>query len=156
MIKVQKYRNLGINAVNKCKNNLDLKEGRDVIELDFGPAPNILKEDNLDVIELDFGPAPNILKEDNLDVYKGIQSEIVNTTIFDENSDLSTTYLGKSDRPKINKIKAEEYFSISEQGYMLGQLLDGTVNLSCLNLITIAVNHSILYQNLPQKHREFR
>ena len=37
---------------------------------------------------------PQILCEEYLDVYEGIQSEIVNTTRFDENSDLSTTYLG--------------------------------------------------------------
>ena len=58
-------------------------------------------------------------------MYEGIQSEIVNTTRFDENSDLSTTYLGKSDRSKNDKLKAEESFSISEQGYTLGKLLDG-------------------------------
>ena len=46
-----------------------------------------------DIIELDFGPTPNILKEEYLDMYEGIQSEILNTTRFDENSDLSTTYL---------------------------------------------------------------
>ena len=59
-------------------------------------------------------------------MYEGIQSEIVNTTRFDENSDLSTTYLGKSERSKYDKIKAEESFPISEQGYVLGKLLDGT------------------------------
>ena len=59
-------------------------------------------------------------------MYEGIQSEIVHTTMFDENSDLSTTYLGKSDRSKNDKIKAEEFFPISEQGYTLGKLLDGT------------------------------
>ena len=32
------------------------------------------------MIEVDFGPSPNILKEEYLDVYEGIQSEIVNTT----------------------------------------------------------------------------
>ena len=47
------------------------------------------------MIEVDFGPAPNILKQEYLDIYEGIHSEIVNTTRFDENSDLSTTYLGK-------------------------------------------------------------
>ena len=46
--------------------------------------------------------------------------------IFDENSDLSTTYLGKSDRSKNDKLKAEESFPISEQGYTLGKLLDRT------------------------------
>ena len=59
-------------------------------------------------------------------MYEGIQSEILNTTRFDENSDLSTTYLGKSDRSKNSKIKAEESFPISEQGYTIGKLLDGT------------------------------
>ena len=43
------------------------------------------------MIQLDFSPTPLLLKEEYLDVYKGIQSEIVNTTWFDENSDLSTT-----------------------------------------------------------------
>ena len=54
----------------------------------------------------------------------GIQSEILSTTRFDENSDLSTTYLGKADRSKNYKIKAEESFFISEQGYTMGKMLD--------------------------------
>ena len=55
---------------------------------------------------------PKILHEKYLDVYKRIQSEIVNTTRFDENSDLSTTYLGKSDKTRNDKLKAEESFAI--------------------------------------------
>ena len=43
---------------------------------------------------------------------------------FDENSDLSTTYLVRIDMTKSDKIKAEERFPISEQGYMVGKLLD--------------------------------
>ena len=85
------YYNVGISAVNKYKNLSDMKEERDEIELDFGPTPDILKEKYLDV-------------------YEGIQSEILNTTRFDENSDLSTTYLGKSDRSKNDQLKAEESF----------------------------------------------
>ena len=34
--------------------------------------------------------------EEYLDRYEGIMSDILNTTTFDENSDLSTPYLGKS------------------------------------------------------------
>ena len=34
-------------------------------------------------------------KEEYLDRYEGFKLEIVDTTRFDENSDLSTTYLGK-------------------------------------------------------------
>ena len=75
---------------------------------------------------LDFRCTPDILKEEYLDVYKGIQSEILSTTRFDENSDLSIIYLGKADRSKNNKIKAEEFFPISEKGYTMEKLLDGT------------------------------
>ena len=82
------YHNLGISTVNKYKNHSDAKEERDMIELDFDLTPNILKEEYLDI-------------------YEGIQSEIVNTMRFDENSDLSTTYLGKSDRSKNDKLKAD-------------------------------------------------
>ena len=68
-------------------------------------------------------PTLDILQEEYLVVYKGIQSEIVNTARFYENSDLSSTYLGKSDRSENDKLKAEEPFPISEQGYTLGKLL---------------------------------
>ena len=36
------------------------------------------------------------------------------------------TYLGKIDMTRESKIKAEEKFPISKQGYMVGKLLDGT------------------------------
>ena len=83
-------------------------------------------KDKKDMIEVDFGPTLKILKEEYLVIYKGIQSEIVNTTRFVKNSDLSTTYLGKSDRSRNDKLKVEESFPISEEGYTLGKLLDGT------------------------------
>ena len=83
----ENYYTLGISTVNKHRSSLDAKEERDIMELDFDPTPNILREEYLDI-------------------YKGIQSEILNTTRFDE--------------------------------------------------CTCTVSHFILYQNLPQKHREFR
>ena len=77
------------------QNNLDIQEKRDIIELDFSPTPNILKQEYLDV-------------------YKGIQSEILYITRFDRNTDLNTTYLGNSERSKNDKPKAEKSFPISE------------------------------------------
>ena len=62
-----------------------------------------------------------------MDIYEGIQSKIVSSNRFDENSDLSTTYLGRVDKESQNKLKAEESFPISEHGYTLGRLLDGTI-----------------------------
>ena len=101
------YHSLGISAVNK-----------------YGKNPCTIKE--RDTLELDFGQTPDTLREEYLDVYEGIQSEILSTMRFEENTDLSTTYLGKVDRSKNNKIKAKESFPISEQGYTIGKLLDGT------------------------------
>ena len=90
---LKNFHNLGISAVNICKNHSGAKE-----EKKCGGGR--------------FGQTPDILKEEYLDIYEGIQSEIVNTTRLDENSDLSTTYLGKSDRSKSDKPKAEESFPI--------------------------------------------
>ena len=78
------------------------------------------------MLELDFGDMPEKLKEEYLDIYDGIQSEILNTTRFDRNSDINTTYLGRIDTARFSKIKVEEKVTISEQGYTVGKLLDGT------------------------------
>ena len=72
------------------------------------------------MLELDFGDMPEKLREEYLDIYNGIQLEILSITRFDENSDLSTTYLGRVDKTRASKIKVEERFPISEQGYTVG------------------------------------
>ena len=56
----------------------------------------------------------------------GIYAEISQATRFDESTDLSTTYLGKTDMMKNQIIKEEEKILISGQGYMDGTLLDNT------------------------------
>ena len=61
-----------------------------------------------------------------LDKYDGIQAEIPQVNEFDESTDLSTTYLGKTDMTREYVIKAEERFLISGQGYLNGKLLDQT------------------------------
>ena len=45
---------------------------------------------------------------------------------FNENSDLSTMYLGQTKMMRDAKIKAEERFPITGQGFASGKLLDGT------------------------------
>ena len=61
-----------------------------------------------------------------MDIYEGIHSEVVSSNRFDENSDISTAYLRKVNKEMQNTLKAEESFPISEHGYTLGRLLDGT------------------------------
>ena len=77
--------------------------------------------------ELDFGVTPQKLQEKYIYIYEGIYSDIVSSNRFDENSDISTTYLEKTgNKENQDKLKAAESFPISESGYTLGRLLDGT------------------------------
>ena len=77
--------------------------------------------------EVDFGTILQHLQDEYLDVYEGIQSDVVSSSRFEENSDISTTYLGRiGNKESQDKLKAEESFPISENGYTLGRLLDGT------------------------------
>ena len=55
----------------------------------------------------------------------GIHSDIVSSNRFNENFDISITYLGKIENNR-DKLKAEELFPMSENGYTLGRLLDGS------------------------------
>ena len=65
-----------------------------------------LKEEDRQVIELDFGNTSDKLQGEYLDMYDGPKTEVLCTKMFDENSDLSTLYLGKIDMTKLDKIKA--------------------------------------------------
>ena len=76
--------------------------------------------------ELDFGTMSQKFQEEYMDIYEGIHSEIVSSNRFDENSDLSTTYLGKVGKENQLMLKIEESFPISEHGYTSGRLLDDT------------------------------
>ena len=85
-----------------------------------------LKEEQREALDIDFGLYPDVTKARYLDVYEDIYAEKVYASKFDENSDLSTTYLGQTDMTRNTKIKAEERFPITGQGFASGKLLDGT------------------------------
>ena len=72
--------------------------------------------------------ALNGSKEEYLDRYEGVISGILNTTRFDENTDLSTTYIGKLRMTLGDKLNVEERFLIMKQGYTVGKLLDAVQN----------------------------
>ena len=114
--------NLDVKKVNKHKDKLDTRKEEKLVELDFGSIP--LK-----------------LHEEYLDVYDSIQSEIVNTSRFNENSELSMTYLGRSDKARNDKLKAEELFPISEHGYTSDKFLDGT---ECHLLLGMGMSKSFM------------
>ena len=69
--------------------------------------------------EVDFSTVPQSLQGEYLDVYDGIQSDIVSSSRFDENSDISMTYLGRTGHKESqDKLKAEESFLISENDHV--------------------------------------
>ena len=74
-------------------------------------------------------------------MYVCVKSEVLSTTKFNENSDLSITYLGRVNMTRLDKIKTEEMFPISEQGYTAGKLSDG---MECQILLDMGVSKSFM------------
>ena len=92
--------------------------------------------------EVDFGTVLQSLQDEYLDVYEGIQSDVVSSSRFDENSYISTTYLGRTGHKESqDKLKAEESFPISENGYSLGRLFDG---MKCQLLLDTGASKSFM------------
>ena len=87
-------------------------------------------------------------------------------TKFDENTDLSMTYLGRIGQTRKSVIKAEECFPISGQVYTVGKLADKTdciilidtekAHCICLNHFSCKVRYFMHYQNLHLQHKEFK
>ena len=97
--------------------------------------------DNKQFKELEFCATPQKLQEEYMDIYEGNHSDVVCSNRFDENSDISTTYLGRADKENQSKLKAEESFPLSEHGYTLGRLLNGT---ECELLLDTAASKSFM------------
>ena len=76
-------------------------------------------------LHIDFRESHEILRDKYMDVYDEIYAEVVMTSNFDENVDLSTTYLGKIGMKREDVMKAEESFPISEEGIVIGRILNG-------------------------------
>ena len=76
-------------------------------------------------MNIDFGESPNVLNRKYMDVYEDVFAEAVTTNTFEENVDLSTTYIGKTGMKREDIMKAEESFPISEQGFVMGRILNG-------------------------------
>ena len=96
---------------------------------------------NESMLEVNLIESLDRLKEEYLDRYVGVNSEIVDTTRFDENSDLSTTYLGKINMTQNEDLMVEQKFSISKSGHTLGKLMDG---MECQILLDTGARRSFM------------
>ena len=83
-----------------------------------------LKNEKSETLDIHFGLYPDVTKSRYLDVYEGVYVEMVYANKFNENSDLSTMYLGQTTMTRSTKIKAKERFPITGQGFASGKLLD--------------------------------
>ena len=76
-------------------------------------------------LDIDFGESPEIMRSRYMDLYDDIYAEVVTRSRFDENADLRMTYLDRINMKREEVMKAEESFPISEQGFVMGKLMNG-------------------------------
>ena len=90
---------------------------------------------------IDFSGISEKLKSDYLDVYDGVYAEVISTNRFDEDTDLSTTYLGQVDMSRKTEVKAEESFAMNAAGHTRQELLD---DMECEILIDTGMSKSYM------------
>ena len=93
---------------------------------------------------MDFGLYPDITKARYLDVYEDVYAKIVYANKFNENSDLSTTYLGQIGMMRDTKVKAEERFPITSQGFASGIIarwhrMSNSIRYRCYKVIHVKI-----------------
>ena len=119
---------LSDNIVYIKSKDSDIMNGIDIKSIDYREHKRMYRKmdkEGGEKIGIDFGESPEVMKSRYMDVYDNIYAEVVITSRFDENVDLSTAYLGRIDMKREEVLKAEESFPISEQGFVIGKLING-------------------------------
>ena len=119
---------LSDNIIYVKSKDSDIMNGINIKPIDYRECKRVYKRMNKEGgkrIDIDFGDSLEVMKNRYMDVYDKVYAEVVTTGRFDENVDLSTTYLGRIDMKREEVLKAEESFPISEQGFVKGKLING-------------------------------
>ena len=119
---------LSDNIVYVRSEDSDIMNGIDIKSIDYREHKRMYRKmgkEGRERIDIDFGESLEIMKSRYMDVYDNIYAEVVMTSRFDENADLSTTHLGRIDMKRDEVMKAEESFPISEQEFVMGKLMNG-------------------------------
>ena len=119
---------LSDNIVYVKTKDSDITNGIDIKSIDYREHKRMYRRMNKEGgerIDIDFGESPEVMKSRYMDVYDKVYAEVVTTSRFDENVDLSTTYLGRVNMKREEVLKAKESFPISEQGFVKGKLING-------------------------------
>ena len=119
---------LSDNIVYVRSEDSDIMNGINIKSIDYREHKRMYRKmgrEGGERLDIDFGESPEIMKNRYMDVYDNIYAEVVTTSRFDENVDLSTTYLARIDMKRDEVMKAEESSPISEQGFVMGKLMNG-------------------------------
>ena len=116
-VKMDQWLILSDNIVYVRSKDSDIMNGISIKSIDYREHKRMYKKmgkEGGERIDIDFGESPEVMKSRCMDIYDNIYAEVVTTSRFDENVDLSTTYLGRTDMKREEVLKAEESFPISE------------------------------------------
>ena len=135
---------LSDNIVYVKSKDSDIMNGIDIKSIDYREHKRMYRKMNKEGGErkdIDFVESPEVMKSRYMDVYDKVYVEVVTTSRFDENVDLSTMYLGRIDMKREEVLKAEESFPISAQGFVKGKLINGK---ECQILLDTGANKSYM------------
>ena len=124
---------LSDNIIYVKSEDKDIMNGIDIKSIDYREHKRMYRKvgkEGGERLDIDFGESPEIMRSKYMDVYDDIYAEVV-TSRFDENVDLSTTYLGRMDMNREEVMKAEESFPVSEQGFVMEKLMNGEECYTC-------------------------
>ena len=125
---IEQWLILSDNIVYVRSEDKDFMNGIDIKPIDYQKYKRMYKrmsKEGGEKIDIDFGESPEVMKDRYMDMYDEVYAEMVITSRFNENVDLSTTYLGRNNMQREEMLKAEESFPISEQGFVKGKLING-------------------------------
>ena len=135
---------LSDNIVYVKSEDKDIVNGIDIKPIDYQKYKRMYRKMNKEgrkKIDIDFGESPEIMKDRYMDMYDDVYAEVVTTSRFNENVDLSMTYLGRNYMQREEMLKTEESFPISEQGFVKGKLISGE---GCQILLDTGVSKSYM------------
>ena len=127
-LQMEQWSILSDNIVYVRSEDSDIMNGINIKLIDYREHKRMYRKmgkEKGERLDNDFGESPEIMKSRYMDVYDDIYAEVVTTSRFDENVDLSMIYLGRIDMKRDEMMKAEESFPISEQGFVMGKLMNG-------------------------------
>ena len=97
---IKQWSILSDNIIYVKSEDRDIMNGIDIKPIDYREHKRMYRKMNKEGgerIDIDFGESPEVMRSRYMDMYDKVYTEVVITNRFDENVDLSTTYLGRID-----------------------------------------------------------